>query len=311
MNIKNGLALLLVLLLVFTLIACGDKGDVVDKDGPIVRIGDVELTSQELDQYTYLYSFLQGIDLSMLADEELAQIKSLILEEYIATSIMKLEYEGKPDVLPEDIKEVTDEFLANVASQEQAAKYMKDNNISDEFLTEFYINQYYSMEFFNDITEDLKEATDEEVKEYFDKNPDQFVIDEVEASHILVKDEKLAKDILKKIKDGGDFAELAKEHSIDGSAAKGGTLGTFGRGAMVPEFEAAAFALKPGEISDIVESQFGYHIIKLTDKIQGQETFEDVKAGIKDSLDDLAIRKAYGEKMQALREKYGVEYLNK
>jgi foldase protein PrsA len=311
MSIKNGVALLLIVLLVFALVACGGKEDVADESGPIVKVGELELTQEQLDKYTYLYSFLQGLDLSKLNEGELGQIKSLILEEYIATTIMKLEYEDEPEVMPEDVMNAAEDFVANVASQEQAAKYMKDNKIGDDFLKEFYINQYYSMAFFNDITQDLQQATDEDAKEYYDENQDQFNVDEVEASHILVTDEKLAKDILKEIKDGGDFAELAKEHSIDGSKASGGELGYFGKGAMVPEFEEAAFALKPGEVSDIVASQFGYHIIKVTDKKQGLENYEDVKTSIKDSLNDMAIRNAYSEKMSVLREKYGVEYTRK
>ncbi|NLT48886.1 MAG: hypothetical protein GXX92_10805 [Clostridiales bacterium] len=165
------------------------------------------------------------------------------------------------------------------------------------------------MAFFNDLTAGIEEVTEEDAKAYFDENPDQFVIDEVTASHILVKEEKLAKEILEKLKDGEDFAELAKEYSIDGSAAQGGALGTFGRGAMVPEFEEAAFALKPGEISDLVQSQFGYHIIKVTDKEQGNESFADEKDNIIAFLNDVAIREAYTARIKELREQYGVEYM--
>ena len=95
------------------------------------------------------------------------------------------------------------------------------------------------------------------------------------ASHILLKTEgkdeaavkKQAEDLLAKVKGGADFAALANKFSEDeGSAAKGGDLDFFGRGAMVKEFEDAAFTLKPGEISDVVKTQFGYHIIKVTEK---------------------------------------------
>lgn len=109
-------------------------------------------------------------------------------------------------------------------------------------------------------TADIK-VSDKELKEaYKAKKP------ELKASHILVKDEKTAQEVEKKLKDGEDFAKLAKEYSQDGSAQSGGDLGYFKSGQMVAEFEEAAQKLKVGEISDPVKTQYGYHIIKLTDK---------------------------------------------
>lgn len=118
-------------------------------------------------------------------------------------------------------------------------------------------------------------VTDADVKDFYDKNPDEFT--GVRASHILIKTEGLddaskktaratIDDVLKQAKAGGDFGELAKKHSSDGSAQQGGDLGFFTKGRMVPEFSNAAFKLQPGQISDVVETQFGYHIIKVTER---------------------------------------------
>jgi len=141
------------------------------------------------------------------------------------------------------------------------------------------------------------DVNDAEVKAYYDENPKEFESPEqIQASHILIKVDALdpndpnavkvvakaeAEKLLAEIKDGADFAELAKANSDCPSAPRGGDLGLFGRSQMVKPFEEAAFALQPGQISDVVETQFGYHIIKVTDR-KGARTksFDEAKAGI-------------------------------
>jgi parvulin-like peptidyl-prolyl isomerase len=146
--------------------------------------------------------------------------------------------------------------------------------------------------------------SDEDVKKYYDEHPARFEQPEqVRASHILIgtrdpntntelteeqkkAKRKLAEDLLKRAKAGEDFAKLAKEYSDDpGSKDKGGEY-TFPRGQMVPEFEAAAFSLGTNQISDIIATQFGYHIIKLNEKIPAKKIelakiSEDLKEGLK------------------------------
>jgi peptidyl-prolyl cis-trans isomerase C len=128
-------------------------------------------------------------------------------------------------------------------------------------------------------------VTDEEVKAYYDSHPQEFTTDRVKASHILVKEEALAKDIEAKLEaDPSKFEDLAKEHSIDRSnSSKGGDLGFFGRGRMVKEFEDTAFGLtSDGQISEIVKTRFGYHIIKRTGREDGApKPFEEVKNQIR------------------------------
>jgi peptidyl-prolyl cis-trans isomerase C len=141
--------------------------------------------------------------------------------------------------------------------------------------------------------------TDEDAQKYYDENPKEFATQEkVRASHILIKpqtadantqpteEEKAtaktkAEGLLKQIKDGGDFAELAKANSDCPSSARGGDLNFFGKGQMVAPFEKAAFAMEIGNVSDIVETRFGYHIIKVTDRTPASTTtFDQAKAGI-------------------------------
>ncbi|MGP3560569.1 MULTISPECIES: peptidylprolyl isomerase [Geobacillus] len=119
--------------------------------------------------------------------------------------------------------------------------------------------------------EDIK-VKDEELKEYYENYKPK-----VRASHILVKDEKTAKEVKAKLDKGEDFAKLAKEYSQDpGSASNGGDLGWFGPGKMVKEFEDAAYQLKVGEVSDPIKTDYGYHIIKVTDK-EKKKSFNEMK----------------------------------
>jgi foldase protein PrsA len=123
-------------------------------------------------------------------------------------------------------------------------------------------------------TKDIK-VTDKELKDYYNNIKPQ-----IKARHILVKDEKTANDIEAKLKAGQKFEDLAKKYSTDtGSAQKGGDLGWFGTGTMDPNFEKAAYALKVNEISKPVKTQFGYHIIQLTDK-KKKESFDKMKTQI-------------------------------
>lgn len=132
--------------------------------------------------------------------------------------------------------------------------------------------------------------------------------EEIQARHILVESEEKAKELAEKIKGGGDFAALAKEHSKDpGTKDVGGLLGFFGKGQMVPQFEEAAFALKAGEVSGPVQSQFGWHLIKIEEKRERKPpTFEEVKDRI---LNALIHRKAQ-EVTVELRNKAKLEYLD-
>ena len=131
---------------------------------------------------------------------------------------------------------------------------------------------------------------------------------EIRASHILVETEDQAKDIVKRIKAGEDFAKLATELSKDpGSGQQGGDLGFFTKERMVPEFSAAAFALAPGQVSEPVKSQFGYHVIKLVDKREKPvPTYDEVK----DQIEQFMYRKNQQETINALRETGKIERID-
>jgi peptidyl-prolyl cis-trans isomerase C len=169
----------------------------------------------------------------------------------------------------------------------------------------------------------LPGPSDVEAKDFYDKNPDRFKQDEsVRASHILIRvDEKAdaaAKKkaraeidaVLKQAKAGADFAKLAQQHSQDGSAAQGGDLNYFAKGAMVPAFDKVAFELKPGQISDVVTTQFGYHIIKVVDHKPGRTIpFEESSQQIKQFLTEQKKQQHQNAYIEGLKKKSKIEVL--
>ena len=159
--------------------------------------------------------------------------------------------------------------------------------LSDEHLAKGYVQK--------NVLSKVK-VTDKDVEEYYKNHPKEFEKPEtVKARHILIgfkgdmtEDQKKelrkkADDVLKKAKGGDDFAQLASEYSDDpGSKTKGGELGYFPKGNMVPEFENAAFNLKPGVISDVIETPYGYHIIKVEDKKAAEmPAFDSIKEQVR------------------------------
>ncbi len=164
-------------------------------------------------------------------------------------------------------------------------------------------------------------VSDREIMQYYKAHQKDFWEDsQVRARHILfiakrgssetIRNEKLrqAKKVLREIREGGDFAELAKKHSEDISASDGGDIGLFGRGKMVPEFDEAVFSLKKGQVSDIVETEYGYHIIKVEEVIQGKTlTLKDAKERISQVLAAEKQKQGYEEWMGELKKSAFIE----
>ena len=152
-------------------------------------------------------------------------------------------------------------------------------------------------------------VTDEEVQAAYDKEFADFEgPEEINARHILVKEKAEAEALIAELDGGADFAELAREKSTGPSGPNGGSLGYFVKGQMVPPFEAAAFALEPGTYTkEPVETQFGWHVIKLEDKRrQEKPAFEEVANGLRQQL----MRERYDARMAELKDQVAVEILD-
>jgi peptidyl-prolyl cis-trans isomerase D len=148
--------------------------------------------------------------------------------------------------------------------------------------------------------------TDAEAKTYYEDNKDSFNVPEKrQAQHILLETSAKARELLEEIKGGADFGALAKEHSLDKFSGKsGGDLGQFAANDMVEPFSKAAFALKKGAVSDVVESPFGFHIIKLNETFPSYlESFDDVKERIKEQLAFNKAEEQYAELIEQIEDR--------
>lgn len=219
-----------------------------------------------------------------------------VLAEVNGGSITTGDFERELKNLPEYLKSMADtpqgrkEMLETMVIRElilqQATKDGLDKGPEMEEKLQDLKKRLVVESFLKKKVETESKVTDDDLKKFYTQNQDKFKAGEqVKASHILLKTEKEAKEILAKIKAGENFEELAKSNSVDSSASKGGDLGWFGKGSMVPAFEKAALALKEGQVSDVVKSDFGYHIIKLTGKrAAGIRPLEEVKDQIKGAI---------------------------
>ncbi|WP_434793832.1 Foldase protein PrsA [Terrisporobacter petrolearius] len=227
-------------------------------------------------------------------------LKEMVFQTMIGSEVIYQQAE-KDKVIPTD-KQVQDQINSFNESTKNNSEYqeqLKKMGINEDFLKFQFTRDLANTNLQKKFEEDTK-ISETEMKKYYEDNKKSFYTDTVTASHILLKTQdsegkelsaekkkeakKKAEEALAKVKSGEDFAKVAKKYSQDSSASKGGELGTFGRGQMVSEFEKAAFNMKKGEISDIVETEYGYHIIKVTGRVDKQETYNDVKDKIKTTL---------------------------
>lgn len=244
------------------------------REDSIAKIGDLEISRDDL------LGVLRGMSREQAAQVNSFEGRKRLLEEMIAAEMFYIE--AKKDGLDSD-----QEYLAAV---EQTVK-----TLLQQYAVQKLIRQ--------------AQVDPAQVEAYYNEHQEEFQGEaEVKASHILVADEALAKEILTELDGGLDFAEAATKYSTCPSKENGGDLGFFSRGKMVPEFEAAAFDLAVDEISGLVQTQFGYHIIKVTDKKEATtKSFEEVADQIGQIMMQQAQRDLYEAQVAKLKEMHTYE----
>lgn len=274
-----------------------------------------EAVNFELDRLARFY-----MSHGMTAEElrrNLPKLEAKALEQAIGAKLL-LDQAQRLD-LPVTAKDVDAEVarvVQQVGGEENYKKALAAQGISEaDFRKELEKGARVNM-LVNQACAHVADPTEDEVTAFYEAHKAEYVEPhQVLCQHILVKGSNdAALDKIKEIRerivnDKADFAEEAKKHSDCPSGAQGGSLGWFGRGMMVPEFDKAAFEMKKGEVSGIVTTEFGYHIIyKADEKGGGQQTIVDVHDQIKDLLRHEARGKAMDAYVAELREKATIEY---
>jgi len=254
----------------------------------IAEVNESGITSDQL-QNAFLNAISRYDDtlLSSLDQSAIVSFKKNILNQLINTELLYQQTQKeKVKISNNEINLEIDKIKDNFSSTEEFNEALKANNITLVRLKED-IKRQLMINSILEKTRNQVSISDEELLEYYNDNKESFLEPEqVHARHILLETEEEANNLLLQLKEGlTDFAELAKEKSVGPSAPSGGDLGFFTRGQMVKEFEDAAFSLEPGEISEVVQSQFGYHIIKSEEKKEEYSpTFEEAKERIGNNL---------------------------
>jgi peptidyl-prolyl cis-trans isomerase C len=253
---------------------------------------------------------------------QLDQIRSQVLENLIARELLYQESQKKGIKISE---EELNKQLINVKAQfPNEAEFnnaltrmnLTEANIKEKLQRDLALKKLIEDEVAPKVT-----VSDSDIRAFYENNPETFKQPErVKASHILIKvdpkadasqkaeAQKKIDSVQAKLQKGEDFGALAKEYSEGPTGPKGGDLGYFTRGQMVKPFEEAAFAMKPGEVSGMVETRFGYHLIKVTDKTpEGTMPYDDVKERLAEFLKQQKIQEEINVYVKRLEEKSKIE----
>lgn len=313
----RGIAIAIVLTTVGWQASAADKKQPLEDK--VALVNGAVITRSEFDRAV---SFARQRALQMGQPLNDARLKERMLKQLVGSAL--LYQESKKEGIKVDQKAVDErleQWKKRFPNEEEYKKALSNLNLSlpqmkEDIKRGMTIEKLIVARFVDKTT-----IPEKEIKAYYESHSNLFKQPEqVRASHILIKVEPKAKesekeDALKKIKEvqekqkkGDDFAKLAKEYSQGPSNAKGGDLGFFKRGQMVPAFEEVAFKLKPGEVSEIVNTRFGYHLIKVVDKKpESTVPYEEIEERIGQYLKQEKVQKEVKQLVDNLRKEAKVE----
>jgi foldase protein PrsA len=306
-SFRIALVAVLTAVLVFGVFGCTDKNVAAKVNGEAITLDELNKQVEQLkQQYPQMFEGADG-------EGRLIDFKQRLLDNLInAKLISQAAKEKGIQVTDADVDKQIKQLKAGFKDDAQFKSALESAGMTEESLATQVRDQLLTQKLIETLSSDAK-VSDAEVQKYFDNNKAQFFQQEAKrASHILFKPEDKAKAeaILKELNDGGDFAALAKANSVDtATASKGGDLG-WPSTAYVSEFETALSKLKVGETSELVQSPYGWHIIRVTDERQGsQQKLADVKDQIVQILQQQAKADAYQKYLDELRKKADIEIL--
>lgn len=264
---------------------------------PVARVNGVAIPAAELQKA--LNAFHKSPSAAQVPPGQEKAVEQYLLNQLIGGELMfQIAQKTPVKDLDKQLDEAITKLKARFPSQDAYLKGLQEQGLTEKDIRDLISRNIVIENHIEQVVVPKQQVTDAEVKAFYDKNPQAFTQPEqLRASHILISvdakasegERKKAKEkitaLLKQIKAGADFAKLAQENSTCPSSKQGGDLGYFRKGQMVKPFEDAAWALKPGEVSGVVETQFGYHIIKLAEKKPASKvSFNEVKTRIAESL---------------------------
>lgn len=289
--------MILVLSISIVLNGCNEN-----KEGIIAKVNGEDISEEEFNSEFESY---KGLGEKQLGKDAMSQIeddgrtreevlRENVMEKMIIDKIIKKEAERMNiSVSEEELDKKIKEYIDATGGEEELRTYLEENDLSHEFFRGFLKKQLLKDKHKNKIIEDLK-ITEAEAKKYFKENKEDLTL--VKVSHILVKTEEEGQKVLDRINSGEEFSKVAEEVSVDKeSSVHGGDLGYITKGDRVSEFEEAVFSLKVGEISKIIKTEVGYHIIEANDRKDSYES-------LKDDIDLLLKKDKYDSEMKKLRE---------